>query len=383
MNEETPLGPLPDPAGHDELSPTARQLQDALAARAAGVQPTDRLEEIRMTSRANRRRSRTRGGLVAAGVAAVVVVGGGGYALTQRGSDNVTTVASTASSSTSPTSSTPSTSSSTPATDSIPMSSQPAGSGGTPAATSVTSAPATSTAGGTGGTLPTGATSVPVYWLGGQPAKLYREYVKAGSGANDATNALRAMLSGSPTDPDYSSPWSKDATATVSEAGGKLVVDVAASAASGSAGDATLALQQLVYTVTAAAGDDQPVELRVGGKAGQSLFGTSVPASLSRAPQADVQAPAWITSVSPSAGSVTVKGVGTGFEGTLLYTLTNSAGAEVARDSVQAGANGTFAEFSFTAAVPAGTYTLAVFAPDESDGEGSGPVGDTKTVTIP
>lgn len=224
---------------------------------------------------------------------------------------------------------------------------------------------------------------MPVYWLGGQPAKLYREYVKAGSGANDATNALRAMLSGSPTDPDYSSPWSKDATATVSESGGKLVVDVAASAASGSTGDATLALQQLVYTVTAAAGDDQPVELRVGGKAGQSVFGTSVPASLSRAPQADVQAPAWITSVSPSAGSVTVKGVGTGFEGTLLYTLTNAAGAEVARDSVQAGANGTFAEFSFTAAVPAGTYTLSVFAPDESDGEGSGPVGDTKTVTIP
>ncbi|WP_380157267.1 Gmad2 immunoglobulin-like domain-containing protein [Kineococcus sp. R86509] len=383
MNEETPLGPLPDPAGHDELSPTARQLQDALAARAAGVQPTDRLEEIHMTSRANRRRSRTRGGLVAAGVAAVVVVGGGAFALTQRGDDNVTTVASTASSSTSPSSSTPSTSSSTPAADSTPMSSQPTGSGGTSAATSLTSAPATSTAGGTGGTLPTGATSVPVYWLGGQPAKLYREYVKAGSGANDATNALRAMLSGSPTDPDYSSPWSKDATATVSESGGKLVVDVAASAASGSTGDATLALQQLVYTVTAAAGDDQPIELRVGGKAGQSVFGTSVPASLSRAPQADVQAPAWITSVSPSAGSVTVKGVGTGFEGTLLYTLTNAAGAEVARDSVQAGANGTFAEFSFTAAVPAGTYTLSVFAPDESDGEGAGPVGDTKTVTIP
>ena len=384
MNEETPLGPLPDPDGHEELSPTARRLRAALAARAAGVQPTDRLEEIRMTSRAERRRSRTRGGLVAAGVAAVVVVGGGAYALTQRGDDAVTTVASTASASPSPTSPSPSSTSSTPVTDSTPVSSQPAGAGGTPsgsASTSSTSGPTTSAAGA--GTLPTGATSVPVYWLGGQPAKLYREYVKAGSGANDATNALRAMLSGSPTDPDYSSPWSKDATATVSESGGRLVVDVAASAASGSGGDGTLALQQLVYTVTAAAGDDQPVELRVGGKTGQSVFGTSVPASLSRAPQADVQAPAWITSVSPSAGSVTVKGVGTGFEGTLLYTLTNAAGAEVARDSVQAGANGTFAEFSFTASVPAGTYTLAVFAPDESGGEGAGPVGDTKTVTVP
>lgn len=36
MTEDTPLGPLPDPDGDDELSPTARQLRDALAARAAG-----------------------------------------------------------------------------------------------------------------------------------------------------------------------------------------------------------------------------------------------------------------------------------------------------------------------------------------------------------
>jgi hypothetical protein len=380
VNEETPLGPLPDPDGHEELSPTARQLRDALAARAAGAQPADRLEEIRMSSRANRR-SRSRATLAVAGVAAVVVVGGGALALTQRGDDAVTTVAATSSSSsTSASAAAPSPSAATtpPAADgAVPQSS--------PAATSVTTAPATSAPVGTGGSLPTGATSVPVYWLGGQPARLFREYVPAGSGADDATNALRAMLAGGPGDPDYASPWSPDDTATVSESGGRLVVDLAASAGAGDVevGDADLAVQQLVYTVTAAAGEDLPVELRVDGRTGGTLFGVEVAATSSRAPQADVQAPAWITKVTPGAGSVTVAGVGTAFEGTLLYTLTNSAGAEVARNSVQAGANGTFAEFSFTAAVPAGTYTVAVFAPDESDGEGPGSVGDTKTVTIP
>jgi hypothetical protein len=193
------------------------------------------------------------------------------------------------------------------------------------------------------------------------------------------------MLAGKASDPDYSSPWSADPTATVTSSGGRLVVDLSAAAASGSAGPggAQLAVQQLVYTVTAAASSDDPVEVRVDGKARPSLFGTTVAQTLTRDPQADVQAPAWITSVTAAAGSVTVKGLGTAFEGTLMYTLTNSAGTEVARDAVQAGANGTFAPFSFTAQVPAGTYTVAVFAPDESGGEAGPTAGDTKTVTVP
>lgn len=379
----TPLGPIPDPDGDDELSPTARRLHDALAAREAGLRPTDRLEEIRMTSRTAHRRSRARAVVAAAGVAAVVVVGGGGYALAQRGDDSVRTVAGSPSSTSAPSTPAPATSgdpggaATTAATSSTPSSSAATTSPGTSGAPSTTSA-------GTGGALPSGAASVPVYWLGGQPAKLYREFVRGGEAVDDPTRALRLMLAGAPADPDYTSPWSPDPTATVTRSGGRLVVDLAASAAAGggAGGGADLALQQLVHTVTAAAGDDAPVEIRVDGKARPTLFGVAVPETLTRAPQVDVQAPAWITRVTPGTGSVAVEGVGTAFEGTLLYTLTDSAGVEVARDSVQAGANGTFGEFSFTAAVPAGTYTLAVFAPDESGGEGAGPVGDTKTVTV-
>ncbi|MEZ0492118.1 Gmad2 immunoglobulin-like domain-containing protein [Kineococcus sp. TBRC 1896] len=373
MNEVTPSGPLPDPDGDDDLSPTARQLRDALAARAAAARPTDRLEEIRMTSRTTRRRSRAWAAV--AGVAAVVVVGGGAYAVTLRADDDVSTVAAS-------TSAAPESSSAAPSTS--------AATGAAPSTT--TDAPATSsgagTSAGTGaaaGSLPSGAATVPVYWVGGQPARLFREYVEAGTGGNDPTNALRAMLAGEPSDPDYSSPWSADPDATVTSGDGRLVVDLSAAAVGGGAGPGggELAVQQLVYTVTAAAGANDPVEVRVDGRVRPDLFGTSVAETVSRAPQADVQAPAWITSVTPARGSVTVEGVGTAFEGTLLYTLTNTAGTEVARDAVQAGANGTFGEFSFTAQVPAGTYVVAVYAPDESGGEAGPVTGDTKTVTVP
>jgi hypothetical protein len=388
--DRTPLGPLPDPddeASTDDLGPTARRLREALAAREAAVRPTDRLEEIRMASRTARRRSLARTVVAAAGVAAVVVVGGGAYALTQHGSDSVRTVAGSPSSTSSPSSASTTTGPAAPAVGgATPAATSAASSAATSApvpATGTGTAPASSPA--TGTALPSGASSVPVYWLGGRPAKLYREYLPSAAAQNDPTAALRLMLAGEPTDPDYVSPWSPDEDAEVTLSGGRLVVDLAASAGAGDAGagGADLALQQLVHTVTAAAGDDLPVEVRVDGKARPTLFGVPVAETLSRAPQADVQAPAWITEVTPSAGSVTVTGIGTAFEGTLLHTLTDAAGTEVERGSVQAGANGTFAEFSFTAAVPAGTYTVAVFAPDESDGEGPGPVGDTKTVTVP
>ena len=389
MNEHDPLdepvgaGPLPDPDGSDDLSPTARSLRDALAARAAAVEPADHLEEIRMSTR-TRRRS-TRAWQAVAVAAAVVVVGGGTAAALRGGGDGTVTTVAASSSSTAPTPAAaspapPSPSPTTPAA--TPSSTGSATS--TPSATTTATSTASAVRTASADPLPSGAASVPVYWLGGQPPKLFREYVAVSGGADDPTNALRAMLAGKAGDPDYTSPWSPDPSATVTAQGGRLVVDLAASAAAGDldVGAVTAAVQQLVHTVTAAAGDDAPVEVRVDGKSEPLLFGYAVARTVSRAPQADVQAPAWITSLSPAPGSVTVEGVGTAFEGTLLYTVTDAAGAEVARDSVQAGANGTYAEFSFTVALPAGSYTVSVLAPDESGGEGAAPLADTKQVTV-
>ncbi|WP_432534080.1 Gmad2 immunoglobulin-like domain-containing protein [Kineococcus arenarius] len=370
-------GPLPDPA----TDPAARALREALAARADTVHPADRLQEIRMSTTARRRT--TRAWTAVATTAAVLVVGGSAFALTREDDESVRTVASA------PTGAAERSSEPAPAT------SEPSGAGSaTGTATGTAQEPAaeeasptgTGAASTTGGSLPAGSATVPVYWLGGQPQLLFREYVPAGDAADDATNALRAMLGGQPSDPDYASPWGPDESATVTARDGRLVVDIAASAASGDAdaGDVTAAVQQLVYTVTAAAGEDAPVEIRVDGEAEPLVFGYAVPETVSRAPQADVQAPAWITAVDTGTpGEVVVEGVGSAFEGTLLYTVTDASGAEVTRGPAQAGANGAFAEFSVTIPLPAGEYTVLVERPDESGGAaGAQPAGDTKSFTV-
>ncbi|MCI2240099.1 GerMN domain-containing protein [Paenibacillus sp. TRM 82003] len=373
-DDPAPAGPLPDP----DTDPTARALRDALAARADAVQPTERLQEIRMSTNASRRS--TRAWAAVATAAAVVVVGGSAFALT-RGDGAVRTVASASTGTTQQGTTSPS-----PAQDATTGAPAEGTTGATtPPEAASTSDPGTPAA-GTGQALPAGSATVPVYWLGGDPQLLFREYVPAGDAADDATNALRAVLGGQPSDPDYASPWGPDASATVTAGEDRLVVDIAASAASGDAkaGDVTAAVQQLVYTVTAAAGEDVPVEIRVDGRSEPLVFGYALPETVSRAPQADVQAPAWITSVDTGTpGQVVVEGVGSAFEGTLLYTVTDASGAEVTRGPAQAGANGTFAEFSVTIPLPAGEYTVLVERPDESGGEaGAQPAGDTKSFTV-
>ena len=376
-DDPTPTGPLPD----DEDA-TVRSLRRAMAARADAATPGDRLAQIH--HRAHARRRATRAWTAVAAAAAVVVVGGGtALALTRPGpGDTVRLTA--ASAAPSPAAST------TPPPPTAPA---PAPSTAVPApaatrtAAATTPAPATSPVSSPAATsaLPSGAATVPVYFLGEGTTKLFREFARAGGTGDDATRALRAMLAGAAQDPDYTSPWSADDAARVTAQDGVLVVDLDGSAAATplSSARAAAAVQQLVYTVTAAAGDDLPVEIRVGAAAQPTLFGHAVARTVSRAPQADVQAPAWITSTSTATpGRVVVEGVGTGFEGTLLYTVTDASGAEVARDAVQAGAGGRFAEFSVTVPLPAGTYTVAVQAPDESGGEAAAPVPDTKTVTV-
>jgi hypothetical protein len=67
-------------------------------------------------------------------------------------------------------------------------------------------------------------------------------------------------------------------------------------------------------------------------------------------------------------GAVTVTGTGTAPEGTLQYEVVGETGS-VARGFTNAGANGALGAFNFEVTLPAGTWTVAVWVPDESDGE--------------
>ena len=365
-----------------------------MAAHTDALRPAERLGAIR--AEVARRRRRTRLTALAGVAAAAVVATGTAIAVTgqDRPGDGVGTgreVGVAAPAQPSPGVPSPTTPAPGPPASSTPPAPPPAGA--TAPAPSRTSAPASSAP--AGGPLVAAGETVPVYWLGtggggaAGPA-LFREYLPASGTADAPTEALRLMLAGKPLDPDYSTPWRPDPRATVRVGADLITVDVAAAALSNrdvGTGAASLAVQQLVHTVTAAAGENLPVRVLVDGRPGAQAWGavSFAQPSTRSAPQ-DVQAPVWITSIADGAvvdaGRLTVEGIGTGFEATLNYALYDAEGEVVAEGFTNAGANGEFGPFSFALDVTPGEYTLSVFGPDMSGGEGPPPLPDTKRFSV-
>src|SRR5256885_2162551 len=162
--------------------------------------------------------------------------------------------------------------------------------------------------GGSGGGVPTVATpapsaNLPVYYLGTTSfgLRLFREYhvlpVTGSDKVAQTRAALGAMLAtSSPGDPDYTTPW-RDATVTsVRVDGDTTTVDlhgVPAAPPSG-AGAARIAVQQLVWTVTAASGKPA-VRVLLDGRTGPALWGVEgLDEPPTRAPRTDVQGPSWL-----------------------------------------------------------------------------------------
>ena len=277
------------------------------------------------------------------------------------------------------------------------------GSGGAPAGSSATasSEPPASSVDGTATTpAPHGVlTGVPVYWLGTPSGSdrpwLYREFrdVPDVGGVGDvggddpaaarAASAVAAMTRDAPLDPDHTTPWAPASRVAVTRDGDALAVDLSADALAGTGVGsqvAALAVQQLVHTATAAAQTTGPVTVTVDGAAADAWGAVRLGEPVQRAAPADVQAPVWV--VEPQQGThlvpgvVGITGVGTAFEGTLLWEVTGPAGEVFGEGSTTAGANGAFGEFSVGLAdLPSGgPYAVSVWAPDESGGEsGLGP----------
>jgi hypothetical protein len=231
-----------------------------------------------------------------------------------------------------------------------------------------------------------------VYWVGASKARLwlYREFLPASSGtaANRAESALAEMLSGPPADPDYTTPW-LSSPASVDIGDHEITVNLTAAAFANPDVDAErarLAVQQLVYTVTAATQMSVPVRILVDGRSGYEAWGLlRLGDRVSR--DSTVVAPIWVTD--PQQGQrvgspVTVDGVGSAFEGTLAWEVTSAGGQVVDSGNTQGGSTGP-APFRFTLKLPPGTYTVTVWSPDESNGESpEGPrmYPDSKTFTV-
>lgn len=258
-----------------------------------------------------------------------------------------------------------------------PTTESKAGSSGAP------SSPASSDSSSVG---TTGSETVPVYWLGPED-KLYREYL-APVEASDSrvVAAVETMLAGKPLDPDYrGGPWQAATGVTAEQQGDDLTVDLPAAAFGNdevSEDESRQALQQLVYTATAAVQAQGTVTVLIDGQPGTAWGQVDVGEPLSR--DIAARSTVWITGLQEGdtrkAGKVSIEGVATAFEGNVVWKVAREDGTVVEEGHTMAGANGEYGPYSFEVELEPGSYVITVTAPDMS-GNTEG-VSDSKTFTV-
>lgn len=236
---------------------------------------------------------------------------------------------------------------------------------------------------------------VPVYWLGESKTSvwLYREFRDVPDVGGEVASAVAAMTREEPLDPDYFTPWQPASRVEVTQDGDAIAVDLSADAFASGVGSevAERAVQQLVYTATAAAQTEGPVTITVDGEAYDAWGAIRLGEPMERAPMVDVQASTWILSPTEGqtvpAGTVQVTGYGTAFEATFSWEVRDATDGRVVTDGFVTGEGGmgTFGDFAFEVELEPGEYVIEVYQADMSDGESpEGPrmFPDTKTVTV-
>ena len=223
---------------------------------------------------------------------------------------------------------------------------------------------------------PTGTAARAVYYLRDTHTgpRLYREFHRRPATTGVVRDAVTAMLTESPTDKDYTSLWASGTQVRGARIDGTTaIVDLSKEAATGRGGAAFegASLQQLVYTVTAAAPSVTSVQLLVEGKRVESLWGhvdTSKP--MTRQPPEEILGPVWI--LTPADGRVarggTFGGEATVFEATVSWELVQN-GTVVKRgfSTASEGAPGR-GTWTGRADVPPGSYVLRAFESSAEDG---------------
>ncbi len=260
-----------------------------------------------------------------------------------------------------------------------------------PATVTVTMGATTPATGAPGGASATvvgtpGEVQVPVYYVAEAlpriGPRLYREFRQVAllPGGRVAT-AVNAMLTLPPLDPDYRSDWAAAAVTlrSVTTSGPVATVDLSRWLSLGAAAE-SMAVQQLVHTVTAADPAITSVRILVGGAVPSSGH-LDLRGALTRARALDTLALVWILDPAQGASSgspVTVRIYGTGFEGSIPLKVFR-AGTEVTSTFVTT-RMGELAEASTTIALSPGTYDLRAY--NENMESGALEVWDSKTFTV-
>ncbi|WP_347111192.1 GerMN domain-containing protein [Paenarthrobacter sp. S56] len=246
------------------------------------------------------------------------------------------------------------------------------------------------------------STKIPVYWIGRSKDNvyLYREFRDISGDENPVTTALRIMMAEKPLDHDFFTPWQEPSSLATSISGKNVItVDISRDAFNSNldAGMAQRAIQQLVYTATAAAsssglinsGQQIQVVILVDGHTDFMAFG-QVKLGQAMARDASLVAPIWIIDPQEDstlpAGSIKFNGRSTDSSKPVSWQILqdNGSGARTSLLTGQVkatGEPGQFGVFSFSASLKPGKYELRVTQVDES-GKSDESTLDTKLFSV-
>lgn len=242
---------------------------------------------------------------------------------------------------------------------------------------------------------PTG-TAVPVYYVGDGPGgepRLFREFHRVTG--DPLTEAAKLVAGGGePDDPDYRTLWPQVEISSVAATDGVLLVqlpsdDFTERPDGMSPRLATLALQQLVYTLQGVQQERVPVVIERGGS-DLGIFG--IPSDTQLQAASALETLNLVSITSPAEGdtvtgdTLTVTGVANSFEASGPCRLV-AGDQEVALEGYQAEGWMEDRLFPFSVELPLDGVTGEVVVRCETDdpsggAEGNGPSVDTKTITV-
>ena len=232
--------------------------------------------------------------------------------------------------------------------------------------------------------------AVPLYFVGDTPQgpRLFREFQQVASD-NPVDEALSILAAGSAQDPDYRSLLPEGTPTLVqgdsSQAiGVNVPVEWADRPDGMSSKEATLAVQQIVFTVQGALQSRAPVEFYSDGLT--PLFGLDKSTF-----KASDDALALVNVTVPEEGSIvgdsfTASGVANSFEANVPWKIRDQSGKKVLTGF--ATAEGSMDKLYpwqtpvDVSSLAPGTYTFVAMTDDPSGGEGGGPTEDSKTIVI-
>lgn len=246
------------------------------------------------------------------------------------------------------------------------------------------------------------STKIPVYWIGRSKEEvyLYREFRDISGDGNPVTTALRIMMAEKPLDHDFFTPWQEPGSLATSISGKNVItVDVSRDAFNSNldAGMAQRAIQQLVYTASAAAsssglinsGQQIQVVILVDGHKDYMAFG-QVKLGEPMTRDASLVAPLWIIDpqedVSLPPGLIKFNGRTTDNSRPISWQILQDNGkgeksSLLTGQTKATGEPGQYGLFSFSATLKPGKYELRVTEVDDA-GKAIESSTDTRLFTV-